>query len=341
MPSAAVTGHRSRQPGALCEHCEHIAPAKTRVWNPDSYRTYFSTTESIGQLAVVQVPGVSRYLVITPARDEEQFLPRLIDSVASQHQRPDRWIIIDDGSMDRTASIVDAAAITFPWIEPRHLPRLRDRAPGGESVIMQALPRDACQQYDHILRLDADLSFAADFCQLLLTEFGQDSQLGIAGPTLYEPTHSGWHEIRQPQFHTRGAAKLYSGACLASIGGLDGGLGWDTLDEAYAMMLGFRTRSFRHITAKHHRPQGAASGRQARMAAGLSAYKVGYSPLFMLARAARQSFSAPFSFGGLLLLTGYLKGYLQRQRRSAPPELVKFIRKHQLRRLLCRDSLWR
>ena len=284
---------------------------------------------------------MSRYLAITPARDEEQFLPRLIDSMASQSQRPDRWIIIDDGSADQTASIVDAAAKKYPWIEPLHLPRGRSRAPGGESVIMQAMPADACRQYDYIFRLDADLSFAADLSQRLLEEFARDPNLGIAGPTLYEPDSSGWHEIPSPEFHTRGAAKMYSGACLAAIGGLNSELGWDTLDEARAMMLGFHARSFRHITAKHHRPQGAASGWKARIAAGFSAYKVGYSPLFMIARAARRSFSAPFPFAGPLLIAGYLKGYVQRENLSASPELVKFIRKHQLRRLMLRESLWR
>jgi len=285
---------------------------------------------------------MNRLLVITPARDEEQFLPRLIDSLASQQPQPGRWIVINDGSTDRTASILDAAARKFLWIEPRHLERNRVRAPGGESVIMQFLSVEPYQQYDYILRLDADISFAADFFQLLLAEFDHDPQLGIAGPTLYEPDSLGWHEIRQPEFHTRGAAKMYSRACFASIGGLDGGLGWDTLDEARAMMLGFRTRNFRHITAKHHRPQGAASGGwKARVAAGYSAYKVGYSPMFLIARAAHQTYSEPFRLAGLALIAGFLKGYLRREPPSAPPELIKFVRRQQLRRLMLRESLWR
>jgi hypothetical protein len=127
---------------------------------------------------------------------------------------------------------------------------------------------------------------------------------------------------------------------LTAIGGLDSGLGWDTLDEAHAMMLGFRTRSFRRIKAKHHRPQGAASGWKARIAAGLSAYNVGYSPLFLTARAIRQTFSPPVPFAGALMLIGYLQGYFQRRRRIATPEIVKFIRQQQMRRLMLRESLW-
>ncbi len=284
---------------------------------------------------------MSRYIAIAPARDEQEFIPQLIASMAAQRWTPDRWIIVDDGSADGTAAIVDDAARTYPWIEPYHLPRNRSRAAGGESVIAGFLPLETCNHYDYVLRLDADISFDSNFTELLRDEFARDSSLGIAGPILYEPACSDWREIRQPEFHTRGAAKMYSVDCFTAIGGLDPGLGWDTLDEARAMTHGFRTRSFRHITAKHHRPQGAASGWKAWRAAGLSAYKVGYSPLFMLARATRQTFSRSFPLAGVLLLAGYLDGYLRNERRSAEPEVVKFIRRHQRRRLLLQESLWR
>jgi hypothetical protein len=205
---------------------------------------------------------------------------------------------------------------------------------------MQFLPVSTSAQYDYIFRLDADLSFEPDLCGRLIAEFGKDPRLGIAGPTLWEPSREGWHEIAAPSFHTRGAAKMYSSVCFSAIGGLDAEIGWDTLDEARAMMLGFRTRSFRHLKARHHRPQGAAAGWRARIAAGESAYKVGYSPMFMLARATRQTFSS-FPFAGALLLAGFVKGYVRRPRRSAAPELIKFIRQQQVRRLLLMESLWR
>ncbi|HEV2170695.1 MAG TPA: hypothetical protein VGR40_07095, partial [Candidatus Binatus sp.] len=118
-------------------------------------------------------------------------------------------------------------------------------------------------------------------------------------------------------------------------------VGWDTLDEARAMVHGYRTRSFRPIVAKHHRPQGAASGWKARVAAGFAAYRVGYSPLFMIARAARHTVSPPVPFAGALMLAGYVKGFLRGEPRCAEPEVVEFIRRQQRRRLLLQESLWR
>ncbi len=285
---------------------------------------------------------MTNYLAITPARDEERLLPGLIRSMAAQKYRATRWILIDDGSADSTPEIVEQAAARYPWIEAHHLERNRPRAPGGESVVMRFLARESLSQYDFMLRLDADLTFEPDFTELLLAEFDRDPALGIAGPVLYEERQGRWCEVRVPSFHTRGAAKLYSRQCFAGIGGLEAGLGWDTVDEARAMMLGFRTRSFRHIRAYHLRPQGAAGGAwRARLAAGRAAYLAGYSPLFMIARALRNFVAWPPLAGGLLMLAGFIEGYLRRWPRSVTPDLIRFVRRQQVRRLFLLESLWR
>jgi biofilm PGA synthesis N-glycosyltransferase PgaC len=281
------------------------------------------------------------YVAITPARDEELLLPGLISSMEAQTHRPARWIIIDDGSVDRTAEIAEEAARTSSWIEVHHLERKAPRAPGGESVIMRFFPREQWSKYNFILRLDADLTFGPDMVALLIEEFQKDAELGIAGAVLYEPFDSGWREIPIPSFHTRGAAKMYSSQCFAAIGGLQSGIGWDTIDEAQAMMLGFRTRNFRHIHAYHHRPQGRASGvLRGRFSTGRTAYVIGYSPSFMLARAVRRLMGSPPILGSVFLMLGFLDGYVRRLPRAASPELIRFIRRQQRRRLLMLDSLW-
>ncbi len=283
-----------------------------------------------------------RYLAITPARDEERFLPQLIASMRAQTVTPERWIIIDDASTDRTAAIVDQAARTTPWIEPHHLKSDRPRQAGGESVITQFLAEDAWRTVDFILRLDADVSFGSDLMESLIAEFQCDPKLGIASPILAESTNGGWKDVRVRSMHTRGAIKMYSRACFEAVGKLEPGLGWDVIDGARAQMAGFKTRSFAHIRCFHHRPQGSAGGRlRGRYAAGLSAWYVGYSPLFLLAAAARRILEPPFLLGSIMMVAGYLDGFVRRRPHINDPRLIKFVRRQQMRRLLLMDSLWR
>src|SRR5438876_2531744 len=57
-----------------------------------------------------------KYCMITPARDEEQFITGTIESVLCQTMRPLEWIIVDDGSMDSTRAIIYRAAERHSWV---------------------------------------------------------------------------------------------------------------------------------------------------------------------------------------------------------------------------------
>jgi biofilm PGA synthesis N-glycosyltransferase PgaC len=282
-----------------------------------------------------------KYIAITPARDEESFLPEMIASMVAQALHPARWIIIDDGSEDRTAEIIDEAARQYSWIEPKHLPRGRRREPGGESVIMRFLPKAIWHDADYIVRFDSDLLFEGDYIERLLAEFGRDPMLGIVSGCLIEPVGGEWQLNQIPSFHTRGPSKIYSRACFEAIAPLESGLGWDTIDEVKAMMHGFRTRNFRNITAYHRRTTQSAQGvTHGRYVQGTTAYYVGYSPLFAIARAARMMFTPPFITGAAAFLGGFCSGYLYGQPQFGDPQLIKFIREQQIRRLTFRESVW-
>jgi len=285
---------------------------------------------------------MATYIAITPARDEEALLPGLIESMRMQTVAPSRWIVIDDGSTDATAKILDDAARQTAWIEVHHLPGNRPRQAGGEAVIMRFLDPRLWRAADYIFRLDADLSFGPDMIESLMREFERDPRLGIASPTLAERLPDGtWKNIVLRSMHTRGASKFYSRACFEAIGHLDASLGWDIVDEARALRAGFSTRSFPDIKARHHRPQGIAGGLlRGRLASGRAAYYAGYSPFYLTAAALRRMFQPPVIVGGVMMLAGYLEGYLRHRPRVDDRDLIRFIRRQQMRRLLAMESLW-
>lgn len=172
--------------------------------------------------------AMKTYGVITPARDEETFLPGLIESMVAQSRRPDRWIIVDDGSTDSTPMLLDEAARRHEWISVHHVRRTGERELGGETALQRFLAPGLWGDVDVVFRVDADITFKSDFVESLLEEFDRDPRLGIASATLYEPDQDGWREMRTPRFHAHGASKMYSHACLEAIGGVEVGLGWDT-----------------------------------------------------------------------------------------------------------------
>ena len=55
-----------------------------------------------------------KYVLITPAHNEEAFIEKTLASMVAQTLLPERWIIVDDGSTDRTAEIVEGYASRYP-----------------------------------------------------------------------------------------------------------------------------------------------------------------------------------------------------------------------------------
>src|SRR5262249_19228729 len=236
--------------------------------------------------------AVIQYIVISPTRNEEKFLPLTIESMASQSVRPTEWILVNDGSSDGTGKLIDQAAARHDWIKAIHRSDRGFRFAGGG--VMDAFYdgfqsiRDSSWQF--VVKLDADLSFAADYFEQCFKRFVAEPKLGVAGGTICNRIN-GALEVESkidPRVHVRGAAKIYRSECWQQIGGLIRSAGWDTVDEVKANMLGWTTRTFSDLQVVHHRPSGDAYGRWSNLIKnGRANYVAGYHPLFMAAKCAR------------------------------------------------------
>jgi biofilm PGA synthesis N-glycosyltransferase PgaC len=287
---------------------------------------------------------MTKYILITPARDEEDYLERTIQSVVEQNIRPTQWILMNDGSRDRTGEIMDRYAQRYPWMTVCHRNDrgFRNSAGGEIDAFYDGFSRIACSDWNFVVKLDGDLSFAPDYFAKCLTEFAKDPRLGISGGGIYHELNGEVVLEKSPQFHVRGATKIYRRECWDDIGGLMRAPGWDTVDELKANMLGWKTRSFPEFQLLHHRYTGAADGAwKNAIKDGRANYITGYHPLFMLVKCAVRSTKYPYMVGSVGLMLGFLKGYWQHIPQVQDRRLIRYTRNQQLRRLLLLDTIWK
>jgi poly-beta-1,6-N-acetyl-D-glucosamine synthase len=279
-----------------------------------------------------------RLLIVTPMRNEAAHVKRLFDGMSAQTRPPDRWVIVDDGSTDATLGLVGELAPTLPYVRLAASPQLTVTPRDGLATAADArafnvgLRSAGATTWDFIGKIDGDIQLPRDYFEALLSRFASRPNLGMASGDLVEPTASGeWKRIPIPAHHVPGALKLYRADCLAAIGGVPEFLGWDTLDEMYARLHGYETRSFHDLIARHHRPTGAANGLlRGRARHGACAWVAHYPLYWVVLRALKVSCKRPVGLSGVAFLAGYVDSALRRRSRPDDPALRAHVR-HELR----------
>jgi len=127
------------------------------------------------------------YVLITPARNEVQFIEFTLQSMVGQSYRPLKWVIVSDGSTDGTDDIVRKYAADNPWIELRRMPERAERHFAGK-VHAFNVGYDRAKELnpDVIGNLDADVSIEPDHFQYLLNKFAENPEIGVGGSPFRE-----------------------------------------------------------------------------------------------------------------------------------------------------------
>jgi glycosyltransferase involved in cell wall biosynthesis len=276
---------------------------------------------------------MTRLLLVTPARNEAVHLERTIVAVAAQTRPPDLWLIVDDGSSDATPEILERWAAQLPFLRVLRAPQ-RDNEGGGDRLALAAEARAfnwalGCvevDQFSHLGKLDADVELPPHYFERLLERFEREPGLGVAGGGLLEQSRDGWYLTKVPAYHVRGALKLYSRECFEAIGGIEERLGWDTIDETYARMSGFSTRSLPNLDARHHRPVATRGGTlRGRARHGQCAYILRYSAWWVALRSFKVACSRPFGISGLAFFYGYARSAVRREERVEDERFRRFV----------------
>jgi poly-beta-1,6-N-acetyl-D-glucosamine synthase len=284
-----------------------------------------------------------RYVVITPAHNEEAFVEQAFRSICAQTVPPAKWVAVDDASTDATGALLDRCAEARPdLVEVVHVKRPQGRDFGNKARAFHAgLARVAGSGYDFIGNLDADISLEPGYFAGVLAAFDADASLGLAGGMVSSLIEGRFVSQQVALDSVAGAVQLFRRECFERVGGYlplpNGGI--DAAAEITARSHGWAVRTLPDLRVLEHRRTGTAAGRPlaARVREGRRLHALGYGFSFFLMRCVRRSMEPPRIVGSGAALFGFLSALARREPIALPPEVVRYLRREQrgkLRRAL-------
>jgi glycosyltransferase involved in cell wall biosynthesis len=292
----------------------------------------------MSEVKMDQRDSLPRYVLITPARNEEAFIEKTIETVSRQTVVPSKWVIVNDGSTDATPEIVGRYLAKYDWIELVNLPAHRDRSFAAKVHAFNAgFGRIKDLDYEVVGNLDSDISFEPDYCEFLLRKFEENPGLGVAGTIFRQEGYSSATDSFEGQNHVAGGCQLFRRRCFEEIGGYvpnkAGGIDWIAVTTA--RMMGWTTRSYREKSFFHYRNLGTAERGvlASSFSYGEKDYYLGGHPVWELFRVTYRLTQSPYLLNGMALGLGYAWAVLRRIHRPVSKELIAFHRKEQMRKL--------
>lgn len=286
----------------------------------------------------------AHYILITAARNEDAYIEKTIQSVISQSILPKRWIIVSDGSTDRTDEIVANYAASHNFIQLEKVDANSERNFASKvKAIKLGYEQVRNIQFDFIGNLDADVTFEPDYYEIILSKFIQNPKLGIAGGTFFDK-HGNKFER---QFISRsvnvcGPTQTFRRDCFEEMGGytpFEIG-GEDIFADLQARMHGWEVKSFPDVKVFHHRRTGTERRHilSYRFHQGVMEYSFGSHLVFEVAKCFLRIFEKPYIVGSFCRISGYSWAYFRGFKRVIPNDAVQYLRHEQLYRL--RQVVW-
>jgi len=281
-----------------------------------------------------------RYLLITPCRDEAEFLQTTIDSVARQSVRPKLWIVVDDGSKDETPAILDAAAREYPFLRvvTRADRGARAVGPGVIEAFYSGLEHADLAEFDYVCKLDGDLEIPPRYFERLMERFEADPYLGTSSGKLYLRYGDRLVHERCGDENSVGPSKFYRVACFQHIGGFVREVSWDGIDGHLCRMHGWVAESVDEpeLRLVHLRRMGSSQRGfwTGRLRWGRGKYYMGSAWYYVAAVSLYRVFERPFILSGVGIFFGYIQAVLRGLPRYQNPAYRRFLRRYERRALL-------
>ena len=282
-----------------------------------------------------------RYVLISPCRDEADYMRRTIDSVVAQTATPDLWLVVDDGSTDATPEILAEAAAANDWIKVVQKPNRGHRAvgPGVMEAFYFGLDHVDLDQFEFLCKLDLDLDLPATYFEGLIRRMGENERIGnCSGKPYFKGAGGGMISEKCGDEMSVGMTKFYRTTCFRDIGGFAREVMWDAIDCHKSRQLGWIACSWDDddIRFEHLRPMGTSQKGvfTGRMRHGAGQRYMGSDFFYFTATAIFRMAHPPYVVGGLATWVGFVKASLKGGPQHDDLALRAFIRRYQRRALI-------
>jgi glycosyltransferase involved in cell wall biosynthesis len=259
--------------------------------------------------------------IIIPVHNEEEYIGRMLQSIADQTLLPNKMMVVNDASTDGTQKIIQKFSEKYGFIESVFSDSEKSHVPGSKVVnaFYKGL-EELDQNFDFIGKFDADIILPPNYFEKIMKLFSSDEKIGIAGGNLYIEKGSVWeYEAISQKTKVRGPIKLYRKECFEAINGLKRSIGWDTIDELLAQYHGWEIRTDETLKVKHLKPTGKVYLKASRYKQGEAFYKMRYGWWLTVIASAKLAFrkKSPRFFVDCLI------GFLRASKENVPFEVSK------------------
>ncbi len=281
-----------------------------------------------------------RYVLISPCRNEQQYMQETLDSVIAQSVPPTKWVIVDDGSTDGSSEILADYANQHPWIEivTRVDRGHRSVGPGVIEAFYDGYAAITPQDYDYLCKLDLDLRLPPRYFESLMERMEADPRIATCSGKAYVERDGDLIFERHGDDTSLGMTKFYRVDRFEAIGGFVREVMWDGIDCHMCRMQGWIACSwdepelrFVHLRPMGSSQQGILTGR---MRHGYGQYFMGTSFIYLTASALSRLNEPPYVIGSLAVLWGWLRSALRGAPRYENPSFRRFLRRYHRRVLL-------
>ena len=275
------------------------------------------------------------YYIVIPAHNEAQYIALTLESLVDQSALPAKVVVVNDNSTDETETIVKSFIDKHNWISLINNPSEVKHLPGSKVILAFNKGLESLDQnYDIIVKADADLIFPENYFETIINHFQTDTQIGMAGGFCYIEKNGEWIlENLTDKDHIRGALKAYRKECFEQIGGLRTAMGWDTVDELLCKFYNWKVKTDESLQVKHLKPTGANYNKASRYKQGEAFYSIGYG--FWITAIA--SLKLALRKRKPLLFIDYIKGFWKAKSSKKPllvtQEQAKFIRNYRWKKM--------